>query len=226
MSGTPEIGRVLMNAELELLDDDEVLDGAQTVPMPIPGGGAADLPRAERAVEELLSALGYNSRSEGLSATPRRVARSLAELLAARPYALTTFPNEAAYDEMVVVRDIPFHSLCEHHLLPFFGVAHVGYIPGERIVGLSKLARVVEATGRRLQVQERMTTQIATYLNEALVPGGVAVVLDAEHLCMTIRGVAKPGARTVTSTLLGVFRDSAQTRQEFMSVCGISGRRA
>jgi GTP cyclohydrolase IA len=215
-----------MNAELELLDDDEALEGGQTVPMPASGAGVADLPRAERAVEELLSALGYSTRSEGLSATPRRVARSLAELLTARPYALTTFANEEVYDEMVVVRDIPFHSLCEHHLLPFFGVAHVGYIPGERIVGLSKLARVVEATARRLQVQERMTTQIATYLNKALVPGGVAVVLEAEHLCMTIRGVAKPGARTVTSTLLGAFRDNAQTRQEFLSVCSISGRPA
>jgi GTP cyclohydrolase IA len=226
MSATPEMGRVSMNAELELLDDDDALDGAQMVPMPVSGAGAVDLPRAERAVEELLDALGYSVRSESLAATPRRVAKSLAELLTARPYAFTTFPNEEDYDEMVVVRDIPFHSLCEHHLLPFFGVAHVGYIPVERIVGLSKLARVVEATGRRLQVQERMTTQIATYLNEALVPGGVAVVLEAEHLCMTIRGVAKPGARTVTSTLLGAFRDNAQTRQEFLSVCGISGRPA
>jgi GTP cyclohydrolase I len=226
MSATPEMGRGSMNAELELLDDDDALDGAQMVPMPVSGAGAVDLLRAERAVEELLDALGYSVRSESLAATPRRVAKSLAELLTARPYAFTTFPNEEDYDEMVVVRDIPFHSLCEHHLLPFFGVAHVGYIPVERIVGLSKLARVVEATCRRLQVQERMTTQIATYLNKALVPGGVAVVLEAEHLCMTIRGVAKPGARTVTSTLLGAFRDNAQTRQEFLSVCGISGRPA
>src|SRR4051794_32452874 len=177
-----------------------------------------DRPRAEAAVSDLLEALGVDLAVEGLRDTPRRVAAAYAELLTPQPFSVTTFPNEEAYDELVVARDIPFHSLCEHHLLPFFGVAHVAYLPGERILGLSKLARVVELFARRLQVQERLTMQIARWLEDQLAPRGVGVVLEAEHLCMSLRGVRKPGTRTVTSALLGMVRDEARTRQEFLSL--------
>src|SRR5687767_10600060 len=131
------------------------------------------------------------------------MARMYAELLTPTPFTATTFPNDGGYDELVVARDIPFHSLCEHHLLPFIGVAHVAYLPGERIVGLSKLARVVESFARALQVQERLTTQVARWLDSALRPKGVGVVIEAEHMCMSLRGVQKPGATTVTSALHG-----------------------
>jgi GTP cyclohydrolase I len=141
-----------------------------------------------------------------------------AELLTPADFHATTFPNDGGYDELVVARDIPFHSLCEHHLLPFSGVAHVGYIPGERIVGLSKLARVVELYARDLQVQERLTGQIASWLDEHLAPVGVGVVLEADHSCMSLRGVRKPGSRTITSALRGAIRDDARTRQEFLSL--------
>jgi GTP cyclohydrolase I len=178
-----------------------------------------DLDRAERAVAELLDALGADRAEEGLRDTPRRVAQSYAELLTPRPFNATTFPNEG-YDEIVMARDIPFHSLCMHHLLPFHGVAHVAYLPGERIVGLSKLARVVESFARDLQLQERLTIQIAHWLEETLEPRGVGVVLEAEHLCMTLRGIKKPGSRTVTSRLLGAMRDDARTRAEFLALAG------
>ena len=151
------------------------------------------------------------------------MARGLAELLTPGDFEMTTFPNDEGYDELVVVHDIPVRSLCEHHVLPFVGVAHVGYLPGGRIIGLSKLARVVEMYARRLQVQERMTVQIATWLEENLEPRGVGVVLEAEHLCMSLRGVQKPGTRTVTSALLGTVRDDVRTREEFLSLTG--GRR-
>lgn len=177
-----------------------------------------DIPRAEAAVAELLEALGINLEDESLSETPRRVARMYEELLTARAFTATTFPNDGSYDELVVVRDIPFHSLCEHHLLPFTGVAHVAYLPGERIVGLSKLARVVELYARRLQVQERMTSQIAEWLEVVLQPRGVGVVLEAEHLCMTVRGVRTPGARTMTSSVRGLLRSDARTRAEFLAL--------
>jgi GTP cyclohydrolase I len=131
---------------------------------------------------------------------------------------LTTFPNEARYDELVVVRDIPFHSLCMHHLLAFHGVAHVAYLPGERIIGLSKLARVVELFARDLQLQERLTMQIATCLEDELQPKGVGVVIEAEHMCMSLRGVQKAGARTTTSALLGLLRDDPRTRAEFLAL--------
>lgn len=186
------------------------------------GGDSArdpiDIPRAEAAVAELLEALGIDLENESLSETPRRVARMYEELLTARAFTATTFPNDGSYDELVVVRDIPFHSLCEHHLLPFTGVAHVAYVPGERIVGLSKLARVVELYARRLQVQERMTSQIAEWLEVALQPRGVGVVLEAEHLCMTVRGVRTPGARTTTSSVRGLLRSDARTRAEFLAL--------
>ena len=179
---------------------------------------AIDHEAAERAVRDLLRALGRDVREPGLRETPRRVAAAYAELLTHEPVALTTFPNDAGYDELVVVREIPFHSLCMHHLLPFHGVAHVAYLPGERIIGLSKLARVVELFARELQLQERLTMQVADCLQEQLRPKGVGVVLEAEHLCMSLRGVQKAGTRTTTSALLGLLRDDARTRQEFLSL--------
>src|ERR1043165_346586 len=145
----------------------------------------------ELAIADFLDALGVDLTDESLQDTPRRVAAAFSELLTPLPFEPTTFPNDEGYDELVVARSIPFHSLCEHHLLPFTGVAHVAYLPGERIVGLSKLARVVELYARRLQVQERMTTQIADWLEVELEPQGVGVVVEAEHLCMTVRGVRK-----------------------------------
>jgi GTP cyclohydrolase I len=179
---------------------------------------AIDHEAAERAVRDLLVALGRDVREPGLRETPRRVAAAYAELLTHEPVALTTFPNEAGYDELVVVREIPFHSLCMHHLLPFHGVAHVAYLPGERIIGLSKLARVVELFARELQLQERLTMQVAECLQEHLQPKGVGVVIEAEHLCMSLRGVQKAGTRTTTSALLGLLRDDARTRSEFLSL--------
>lgn len=170
--------------------------------------------RAENAVAELLTALGRDVTSEHLADTPRRVAASLREMLTPRDFAMTTFPNDENYQELVLVRDIPFHSLCEHHLLPFRGVAHVGYVPGDRLVGLSKLARVVELFSRDLQVQERLTQQISAYLTEQLAPCGVGVVLEAEHLCMTMRGAQSAGATTTTTAFTGVLaKDNAMRRQ-------------
>ena len=177
-----------------------------------------DLPSAERAAADLLRSLGVDLRDESVTATPGRMARMYAELLTPAPFAATTFPNDGGYDELVVATGIPFHSLCEHHLLPFHGVAHVGYLPGERIVGLSKLARVVELFARDLQVQERMTVQIADWLEQQLSPKGVGVVLDAEHFCMTLRGVQKTGTLTTTSALHGLVRDDPRTRQEFLAL--------
>ena len=180
--------------------------------------GGIDLHAAERASADLLAALGADLTDESLSGTPRRIARLYAELLTPAPFDPTTFPNDGGYDELVVARAIPFHSLCEHHLLPFVGVAHVGYLPGERILGLSKLARVVDHFARSLQVQERLTTQVAGWLEQELQPKGVGVVLEAEHLCMSLRGVQKQGATTVTSALRGQVRDDARTRQEFLAL--------
>jgi GTP cyclohydrolase I len=177
-----------------------------------------DLEAAERAARDLLLALGADLLDTGLEDTPRRMAAALAELLTPDSFTATTFPNDRDYDELVVVRDVPFHSLCMHHLLPFQGVAHVAYLPGERIVGLSKLARVVEHFARDLQVQERLTKQIADWIDETLEPRGVGVVLEAEHLCMTLRGVRKPGSRTVTSALHGTVREDPRTRQEFLDL--------
>ncbi|MGH3881363.1 MAG: GTP cyclohydrolase I FolE [Actinophytocola sp.] len=181
-----------------------------------------DLEAAARAVADLLRALGKDPTSEHLADTPARVARSFAEQLSPREFRLTTFPNDEGYDEMVVARSIPVQSLCEHHLLPFHGVAHVGYLPGERILGLSKLARVVELFARDLQVQERLTKQVADWLAEHLRPKGVGVVIEAEHLCMSLRGVRAPGAVTVTSAVHGLLREDRGSRQEFFSLAGIS----
>jgi GTP cyclohydrolase I len=180
-----------------------------------------DLPAAQRAVADLLRALGKDPSSEHLADTPARVAKSYAELLSPREFTLTTFPNDEGYDEMVVARSIPVQSLCEHHLLPFHGVAHVGYLPGERILGLSKLARVVELFARDLQVQERLTKQVADWLQAHLAPKGVGVVIEAEHLCMAVRGVRAPGAVTVTSAVHGLLREDRGSRQEFFSLTGI-----
>jgi GTP cyclohydrolase IA len=179
---------------------------------------AIDRESVQRAAADLLRALGADLDSEPLQETPRRVADAYVELLTPQSFRATTFPNDDDYDELVVARSIPFHSLCMHHLLPFHGVAHIGYLPGERIIGLSKLGRVVEYFGRDLQIQERLTTQIADWLQRELQPKGVGVVLEAEHLCMSLRGVQKLGAKTVTSALHGLVRDDARTRQEFLAL--------
>jgi GTP cyclohydrolase IA len=181
-----------------------------------------DLPAAERAVADLLVALGKGPISERLADTPRRVARSFAELLTPREFDLTTFPNDEGYDELVLAKNIPVQSLCEHHLLPFHGVAHIGYLPGARILGLSKLARVVDLFARDLQVQERLTQQVADGLQEHLTPKGVGVVIEAEHLCMSLRGVRATGSRTVTSALHGLLREDPRSRQEFFALAGVA----
>ena len=172
----------------------------------------------QRAARDLLRGLGADVDAEALEETPRRVAEAYAELLTPQPFRATTFSNDEGYDELIVARSIPFHSLCMHHLLPFQGVAHVGYLPGERIIGLSKLGRVVEFFSRDLQIQERLTTQVAGWLARELEPKGVGVVLEAEHLCMSLRGVQKMGAKTVTSALHGLVRDDPRTRQEFLAL--------
>ena len=196
--------------------------GSRRKPEVVGRSPAVDLVRAERAVAELLAALGQDVSSGQLLDTPRRVAASYAELLTSAPFTPTTFPNDEGYDELVLVRAIPFQSLCQHHLLPFVGVAHVGYLPAGRILGLSKLARVVELFSRRLQLQERLTTQVADWLQDQLLPKGVGVVLEAEHFCMTLRGVQATGARTVTSTLHGLLRTDPRSRQEFLALTGIA----
>ncbi len=182
---------------------------------------SVDVARIERAVRELLEALGEDADRDGLVKTPNRVAHMYEELFAGfdeDPALHLEVTFAADHDEMVMVRDIPFASLCEHHLVPFMGRAHVAYIPGAdgRITGLSKLARLVDGYAKRLQVQERMTTQIADAVEHALAPKGVLVVVEAEHLCMSMRGVKKPGTLTVTSAVRGLFRTDAATRAEAM----------
>lgn len=175
-----------------------------------------DLLRAQRAAADFLTALGLCLDTESTTDTPARMARAYAELLTARPFQPTVFPNDADHTGLVVVRRIPFHSLCEHHALPFIGTADVGYLPGERIIGLSKLTRIVENHARRFQVQERLTQQIAHHLQAILDPPGVGVILRAEHLCMTLRGVRAPGAMTTTTALIGTLADDHRLRQEFL----------
>ena len=181
-----------------------------------------DLAAAELAAGQFLQALGVSLDSESLRGTPGRMARAYAELFTPRPFNMTTFPNDEGYDELVLARAIPVRSVCEHHLLPFTGVAHVGYLPDDRILGLSKLARVAEHFSRRPQVQERLTKQIGEWLYSHLRPRGVGVVIEAEHTCMTLRGVQAAGSRTVTSTLLGTLREDPRSRQEFFALTGVS----
>ncbi|GHD24389.1 GTP cyclohydrolase I FolE [Streptomyces galbus] len=179
-----------------------------------------DLAAAEAAAGQFLTALGIPTTSESLRGTPGRMARAYAELFSPRPFDLTTFPNDEGYDELVLARRIPVRSVCEHHLLPFTGTAHVGYLPGARILGLSKLARIVEHFACRPQVQERLTKQIADWLQTHLEPKGVGVVIEAEHACMSLRGVQATGSTTMTSTLLGLLRSDARSRSEFLALTG------
>lgn len=190
----------------------DVIDSEQTT---------IDLPRIKAAVSEILLAIGEDPSRDGLRDTPRRIAEMYAEIvggLTIDPREELSVTFEVAHDEMVILRDIPFYSLCEHHFLPFHGLAHVGYIPDGRIVGISKLARVVDGYARRPQVQEQLTSQIAEAIMETLVPDGVAVVIEAEHLCMTMRGVKKPGSRMITSAMRGLFKGATVTRAEFLSL--------
>jgi GTP cyclohydrolase IA len=180
-----------------------------------------DLDAAVRAAAEFLAALGIDLDREERRATPSRMARAYAELLAARPFRLTTFPNDEGYDELVLARAIPFRTLCEHHMLLFSGVAHVGYLPGGRILGLSKLARLVGHFAARPQTQERMTMQVARCLEANLRPRGAGVVLEAAHTCMTQRGIRAHGATTVTSALLGTLRTDPRSRAEFFALARV-----
>jgi GTP cyclohydrolase I len=202
------------------------LDGEQEQP-DIPATTQVDRPRIERAVREILAAVGEDPDREGLRETPARVARMYAELLGGLHedprLHLQKFFTEA-YDEVVLVRDISFNSMCEHHMLPFMGRAHIGYVPGGRVLGLSKLARVVEVVARRPQVQERMTETIANLLMEELTAKGVAVVIEATHTCMTIRGIRKPGSLCVTSAMKGIFRTNLSSRSEIMNLIYGGGR--
>jgi GTP cyclohydrolase IA len=183
-----------------------------------------DLPAAEKAAAAFLAALGVDCDSGGLADTPRRMTQAYADLLTPREFRLTTFDNDEGYDELVLARAIPIRSVCEHHLLPFVGTAHVGYLPGRHILGLSKLARVVELFAHGPQVQERLTKQIADWLTTHLQPRGVGVVIEAEHLCMTLRGVQAVGATTITSTLLGTLREDPRSRAEFFTLAGVGAR--
>jgi GTP cyclohydrolase I len=189
-----------------------------------------DRPRIEAAVREMLAAVGEDPARDGLVNTPRRVAKMYEEIFSGLhedPAKHLTVTFEAEHDEMVMVRDIPVHSMCEHHLVPFAGRAHVAYIPGDdgRITGLSKIARLVDGFAKRPQVQERLTTQIADALLETLRPGGVLVMIEAEHFCMSMRGVKKPGSLTITSAVRGLFKTNAATRAEAMSLITYPGNR-
>ena len=202
---------------LDLIADGDAFDEGADV-------GAIDAEAAEWAAYNLLTALGVDVDAPDLRETPRRMVASLTELLTPPAFNPTTFANDEGYDELVLARSIPFASLCEHHVLPFVGVAHVGYLPGDRILGLSKLARVVEHFSHGLQVQERLTVQIADWLDENLSPRGVGVVLEAEHLCMSIRGVRSTGGRTLTSRVTGTLRTDSRARQEFFALCRSNDR--
>lgn len=180
-----------------------------------------DKDRVRAAARELLLAIGEDPDREGLAETPRRIAESYEEIFGGLSVDLEELLQvgfEEGHNEMVVLRDVPFFSMCEHHLLPFHGIAHVAYVPRGRVVGISKLARLVEAVARRPQLQERLTSQIADTLMHALEPDGVAVALEAEHLCMTMRGIKKPGSRMVTSAMRGTFQNQIETRNEFLAL--------
>jgi GTP cyclohydrolase I len=184
----------------------------------VPEPASVDLAAAELAAADLLAALGLSRDSPGMAETPRRMAHAYAEMLEAPAFDFTTFPNPDEYDELVLVEDIPVRSLCEHHMLPFAGVAHIGYLPDQRILGLSKFARVADYFSHRPQTQERLTKQIAEHLQAQLSPRGLGVVIEAEHTCMSLRGVRAVGARTVTSTLFGTLREDLSSRAEFLSL--------
>jgi GTP cyclohydrolase I len=192
-------------------------------PRIVPETRPVDLAAAEQAAAALLTALGQPLGSPGMADTPRRLAHAYAELLTPEPFDLTAFPNTEGYDELVLVEDIPVRSVCEHHLLPFTGRAHVGYLPDQRILGLSKFARLVDLHSRRAQTQERLTQQVAEHLQTALEPRGVGVVIEAEHSCMSLRGARAAGSRTVTSAVLGALRTDPSSRSEFLALA--RGRR-
>jgi GTP cyclohydrolase I len=186
-----------------------------------------DIERIEKAVLEILAAVGENPQREGLKDTPQRVARMYAELLEGMRHEPTEHLESVfheKYDEIVLLRDIPFYSVCEHHLMPFIGKAHVAYLPAGQVLGVSKLARIVDSFARRLQLQERLTEQIADFLMKNLKPQGVTVVLEASHSCMTIRGIKKPGAMMVTSALRGIFKSDPRSRSEVMALMHRSER--
>lgn len=216
----------LLESRLSEEYDPGELEAPLTLVRSRPSGPAElpDLDAAEDAARAFLRALGVDCDTISTVRSPRRMAHAYAELLTARDFELTTFPNEEGYDELVVVCDIGFQSICEHHLLPFTGVAHVGYLPGERILGLSKFARVVELFSRRPQVQERLTKQVGDWLDSELSPRGVGVVIEAEHTCMSLRGARAVGATTRTVALTGAIRDDPATRAEFLAA--IDRRRA
>jgi len=205
-------------AEAVAVQIDRTFDGARRRPRISHQPAPVDLATAEAAATEMLAALGLPIDSEDMFETPRRLVHAYAEMLTPPEFDSTTFDNAAGYDELVLVSDIPVHSLCEHHLLPFTGVAHVGYLPDTRILGLAKFARTVEFFARRAQTQERLTTEIAEHLTDRLDPLGVGVVIEAEHTCMSLRGARAEGARTVTAALHGRMRDDPKTRAEFLSL--------
>src|SRR5918993_1154328 len=177
-----------------------------------------DLAAAVHAAADLLAAMGLDLTDDNLAETPRRMAHALVEMTSGPDFELTTFPNDEGYDELVLVQGIALQSVCEHHMLPFVGVAHVGYLPSDRILGLSKFARMVELHARRPQTQERLTKRIADHLREELRPDGVGVVIEAEHTCMSLRGARSHGARTTTSALFGRLRDDSRSRAEFLAL--------
>jgi len=191
----------------------------ETYLVAVPDQDAPGRDEEEAAVDHarrFLNALGFRCDAPGTTETPRRMAEAYRAMLSSPEFDLTTFPNAEGYDELVIVKDLAVRSVCEHHVLPFTGVAHIGYLPGDRILGLSKFARVVEMFARRPQIQERLTVQIADWLVASLAPRGLGVVIEAEHLCMTMRGVHAAGATTSTSALRGLLQESPQTRAEFL----------
>jgi GTP cyclohydrolase I len=198
------------------------LDAAFEVFLEVRRDPRVQLEEAAQAALAFLEALGVDLTQAGMADTPARMARAYAELFSPRPFRATHFPNEERYDQMVLAKQIPFTSVCEHHMLPFTGVAYLGYLPADRILGLSKLARLVEHFAAAPQMQERLTKQIAGWLDENLHPRGVGVVLEAEHTCMTLRGVQAHGTRMVTSELLGVLREDSAARAEFFDLTGVA----
>ena len=212
----------------DLLDDDSgpipIRHPSRVAPpsLAAPPAGRVDLDAAERAAEAFLHALGIPTDSESLRRTPRRMAMAYAELFSPTEFEPTTFPNDEGYDELVLARAIPMRTVCEHHMLPFSGVAHVGYLPGDRVLGLSKLARAVQHFAARPQMQERLTKQVADWLHDVLAPRGVGVVIEAEDSCMVLRGVAARGSSTVTSSMQGLLRTDPRCRQEFLALTGLT----